>query len=521
MLRPTEILDALIASCAHSPVLTLGALLFVIVTAQTYRGKLINGPLEFPILGALPFLLYARNDILGAILDNCRLYKFKTWSVKWLGEPRFFMTTDPKNLEHILKTKFDNYPKGSNFASTLSDLLGSGIFTADGPHWKEQRQLFAHVFSERSFQGNIMSAFVESGVKLEAILASAAREGTTLDMFNLFNRFTLDSIGKIAFGVDIGSMGDPHHPFAAAFDEAQATVDERFFTPGWRLLTPFLPRERALKASITTMNEFCAALIKDRRACTGEELEGRTDVLSRAMCMEDPDTPGVYPYRGNDGALRDIILNFLIAGRDTTAQALSWCVLKVSSHPGVEEALVEEARRVMGGGGGTPTTPTTSPTTPTYELVEKQLRYTRATVLETLRLCPSVPKDLKVALHRDVLPDGTVVPPGCQVAYLPHAMGRSPEIWGEDAERFDPGRFVRTPNPSPWAFPVFNGAGPRACLGQRMALVEACFVVASIYGKFSLQLAPLEQGAPGGCPHQDSLTLPMKKGLHVTVALRR
>jgi cytochrome P450 len=263
------------------------------------------------------------------------------------------------------------------------------------------------------------------------------------------------------------------------------------------------------------MDAFCATLIKDRRGCTVGDLEGRTDVLSRAMCMEDPERPGCFPYRDNDAALRDIILNFLIAGRDTTAQALSWCVLKVACHPGVEEGLAEEAARVMGGRSTTPTT-----TTPTYELVEKHLRYTRATVLETLRLCPSVPKDLKVAVERDVLPDGTVIPPGAQVAYLPHAMGRSVAIWGEDAERFDPERFVRTPNPSPWAFPVFNGAGPRACLGQRMALVEACYVLARIYGKYSLRLSPLEQGAPGGCPYQDSLTLPMKRGLLVTVAVR-
>ena len=470
-----------------------------------YRGKFgVSGPFEWPIFGALPFLLSNRHDILRGILTYSRLYNFKTWTVKWIGEPRFFMTCDPRNLEHILKTNFPNYPKGENFRHTLTDLLGNGIFNSDGQQWKDQRHLFANIFSERSFQTTIMNAFIEGGEKLEKILDEAATTGTTLDVFALFNRFTLDSIGKIAFGADIGSLDDANHPFAAAFDEAQVTVDLRFFTPGWRFLAPFLSRERRLKVALNTMNDFCNGLIAERRRC--KDLAERRDVLSRAMCMEEPE--GTFPYRDNNGALRDIILNFLIAGRDTTAQALSWAILQVASHPAVEEELAGEALSL-------PTFP------PPFEAVEKQLRVARSVTLETLRLFPSVPKDIKLCSKGDTLPDGTYIPSGTTVVYLPYVMGRSKELWGEDAPRFDPQRFITSPNPSPWKFPVFNGAGPRQCLGQRMAIVEACFVLSSIYRKFHLELDPLSQAAPDGCPYQDSLTLPPARGVRVKVRRRK
>ena len=157
---------------------------------------------------------------------------------------------------------------------------------------------------------------------------------------------------------------------------------------------------------------------------------------------------------------------------------------------------------------------------PPFESVEKQLRFARAVTLETLRLYPSVPKDIKTCISSDTLPDGTWVPSGASVVYLPYVMGRSPELWGEDCCKFDPQRFISTPNPSPWKFPVFNGAGPRTCLGQRMAIVEACFVLSSIYRDYHLELDPLEQAAPGGCPYLDSLTLPLARGVRVKVSRR-
>lgn len=513
MLRPTELLSFAAAHFVAHPVLYV-LLLLALWAARNSRLGAPPGPFELPILGALPFLLRHHADILTGVLAQSRAASFKTWSVKWLGEKRFIMTTSPKNLEYILKTRFENFPKGPTFNSTLADLLGRGIFASDGPRWKRQRQLFSHIFSEQSFRSVIVESFAENGVVLEKVLRAAAESGEPLDMQSLFHRFTLDSIGKIAFGLSLGTLERPSAEaagFAAAFDAAQAVVESRFFTPGWRGLKCCLRRERALPAHLATLHRFCDGLIRARREAG--DCGARTDVLSRAMALRDDDT-GALLFGDDDAALRDILLNFLIAGRDTTAQALSWAVLCVARAGGaVAQALAEEGAAVPQDNPNRFFVP--------FEAVGRDLRYAKAVTLETLRLFPSVPKDLKEALQADTLPDGSRVPAGALVAYLPYVMGRSEELWGANAESFMPERFMPpAPPPSPWLLPAFNGAGPRTCLGQGMALVEASFVLALIYRRFTLTLCPAEQGAPGGVALQNSLTLPQARGVTMRVGLR-
>ena len=499
MLRPSELLSQALAHAAQHPAAALLLLALLLATLRAAHGKYfpqwLPGPLELPIIGALPWLLRNRHDVLGAILAVSRSASFKTWTVKWLGAPRYIMTTDPRNLEHVLKTNFANYPKGAHFNGTLADLLGAGIFVSDGEQWKAQRHLFASLFTERSFNTVVLAALHARGGALEAALARAAAARAPIDLFHLHNRFTLDAIGSIAFGLDIGSLANPAHPFAAAFDQAQQALDLRFFTPGWRALRALLPSERALAASIATMHGFCAELIAARRAEAPEARAARTDVLSRAMALEVPEGSGRFPFRDSDAALRDLILNFLIAGRDTTAQALSWAVLSVCSaqqrtgEGGAGERLAAEgallrARSSASGSSSGSASADAPAFTPSYESLEKELPYASAVMRETLRLFPSVPKDIKTALAADVLPDGTHVPAGATLAYLPYVMGRSPALWGADCEAFLPERFLGKPLPSAWRLPAFNGAGPRTCLGQRMALAEANFVLALVFSRF-------------------------------------
>ena len=133
---------------------------------------------------------------------------------------------------------------------------------------------------------------------------------------------------------------------------------------------------------------------------------------------------------------------------------------------------------------------------------------------EALRLHPSVPKDVKIARARDTLPDGTVVPAGCAVAYLPWVMGRLEALWGPTAGAFDPERFLGPQQPSSFLFTAFN-AGPRLCLGQHLALVEGAATLATLFRRFTFELAPGQNIAYG-----ESLTLPMAEGMKVFVKRR-
>jgi cytochrome P450 len=469
-----------------------------------------RGPFEYPIFGALGWVIKYRSDVLTGMMRLCQEYEWRTFSIKWFGERRMVITTDPACVEYVLKTNFDNYPKGNRFNTTLNDLLGNGIFAVDGEKWKAQRHLMSHVFTDRAFRTVILGAFIKHMRTMRTILDKAVHTGQSLDMQALLHRFTLDSIGEIAFGVSLHSLEDPDQPFVSAFDNGQAAIDLRFFTPGWRLCAlrrgrGCLRSEVVLDESINVLRNFTDRII-DERLKAGD-WNDRPDVLSRAMAAIDEKT-GKPLYRNNNNALRDIILNFMIAGRDTTAQALSWALFEIARAPTsvVSETLAQEARAIGAADDDW---------SPTYDSIAKELRFTKAVMMETLRLFPSVPKEWKEAKKNDTLPDGTQVYAGNILVYLPYVMGRRESLWGKDAALFNPSRFVDAPPVSPYKFTAFN-AGPRACLGQGMAMVEASFVLAGIFARYELTLSPPTQNV---IP-MDSLTLPQRRGVMMKVGMR-
>lgn len=493
-----------------------------------------------------------------------------TWTVKWPGSPRYFFLTSPANVEYVLRSNFDNFIKGPVFSNNLVKLLGkgegrvhstcayvilvkssnecllkcmrtcstgtsscgAGIFNSDGPQWQVQRKLAAHMFSRREFQENIMDAFHRHGVELEAILKAAVESGKPLDMQALFFRFTLvsalssqstlhansltpttqlpttsvctsfstlqDSIGDIAFGHTVGAMRDPNVPFARAFDLAQTIVERRFISPGWQLTELLNGSRSQLNAAVKVMDDYSLDLIVKRRAAG--DYATRRDLLSRFMSIVDEES-GVSPYLHDDAFLRDVVMNFMIAGRDTTGQCLAWAVYNLMRNPGVEQRVSAEAQEVLGN---------KSAASIDYETVNRGLRYTQAVLHETLRLYPSVPKELKQTVRDDTLPDGTFLPAGSFIAYLPWVMGRLESNW-EQPEVFNPERFTGDVRHSPYKFIAFN-AGYRTCLGQHMALVEASFVLGLIYRKYTLTALPGQQ-----VTYINSLTLPQAVGVTATV----
>jgi len=199
--------------------------------------------------------------------------------------------------------------------------------------------------------------------------------------------------------------------------------------------------------------------------------------------------------------LRDLVLNFLIAGRDTTAQALSWTLYCLAAHPEVEDKAREEVLDVCGDSG------------PLCYDDMNRLPYLQAVISESLRLYPSVPIDIKQAANDDTLPDGTFVPAGCAVMYNIFAMGRDKDIWGDDAEVFRPERWVEAKEPADvYDYPVFN-AGPRECLGKRLAQIEMKACLAALLPHVSLKLAvPADQ-----IKADAQLTIGMSSGLPMFV----
>ncbi|KAJ3368296.1 Protein kinase alk2 [Allomyces arbusculus] len=418
------------------------------------------------------------------------------------AQPRY-LTVDPRNVEHVLKTKFDNYIKGPGFIDHQHALLGGGIFNTDGDAWRVQRKAASMIFSVRNFRDHMLHVFSRHARTLVDKIDDVAAKGTVVDLHDWFHRFTLDGMAEIAFGSSIDSLtADAPLPFAVAFDRAQAITNKRMIMGiTQRRITEWLNGDgKRLRKYVQTTDEFAYRLIAKRRA--DPDAETANDLLARFLAMKKPGSTQGY----SDQELRDMIINFIIAGRDTTAQALSWTIFELTQHPCVVTAMRTEIARVL-------PTLTTDENDIGYDALTRDLVYARAVFSEALRLHPSVPEELKFAVQNDVLPDGTPVRAGEGVQWSPYTMGRLTELWGHDALEFKPERWIGedVQQPGPYKYPVFN-AGPRTCLGQQMAYLEGVACLVKLVAKFDFEVVDSNEVTFGM-----ALTLPMRDGLKVRV----
>ncbi|MCL7041901.1 hypothetical protein MKW94_009756 [Papaver nudicaule] len=209
--------------------------------------------------------------------------------------------------------------------------------------------------------------------------------------------------------------------------------------------------------------------------------------------------------------LRDIILNFIIAGRDTTAATLSWFLYRLCKHPHIQETIAQEVREAtklkdnMSFGDFAASM--------TEEAIGK-MQYLHAALSETLRLHPAVPMDPKICFSDDTLPDGFDVKKGDMVAYVPYAMGRMKFIWGDDAEVFRPERWLNNDgvfqNESPFKFTAFQ-AGPRICLGKEFAYSQMKIFSAVLLRFFRFKLVDQTKVVN----YRTMINLHIKDGLHL------
>jgi len=251
--------------------------------------------------------------------------------------------------------------------------------------------------------------------------------------------------------------------------------------------------EKKLQEAVKTINVLAKEVIRQRRKT---ELCSHKDLLSRFMsCVND------------ETYLKDIIVSFLLAGRDTVASALTTFFWLLAKHPEVESKIVVEAEGVIGG--------EKSKDISSFEELQ-QLQYLEAAAYESMRLYPPIQMDSKFCLEDDVLPDGSFVKRGTRVSYHPYAMGRLEEIWGLDCLEFRPERWLKNGvfcSENPFKYPVFQ-AGMRVCLGKEMALLELKSVAVSLLRRFHIELVAPHHCTPRFSP---GLTATLSCGLRVKV----
>ncbi|CAN6279073.1 unnamed protein product [Urochloa humidicola] len=487
------------------------AVLFACSAARNRLSGRPGAPMLWPVFGILPSLFaHLDGDIYAwGAAALARAGGTFPYRGMWGGGSSGVITSVPANVEHVLRSNFANYPKGPYYRERFVELLGDGIFNADGDAWRAQRRAAtAEMHSARflDFSSRTIADLVTG--RLVPLLESLSARGDVVDMQDVLLRFTFDNICEAAFGVDAGCLAGclPDVPFARAFERATELSLARFVTPPfvWKAKRALgVGSERALAEAARAVREFADRTVADRRAELRKlgSLSGRSDLLSRLMSSPPPaDRPEGY----SDEFLRDFCISFILAGRDTSSVALTWFFWLLASHPRVESRVLAD----IAGAAGTTTT----------------MDYLHAALTESMRLYPPVPADFKEALEDDVLPDGTAVRARQRVIYYTYAMGRDKSLWGPDALEFRPERWLDRRGAffaggaaaeSPYKYVVFN-AGPRLCVGKRFAYAQMKAVAAAVLGRFRVEVLP-GQEAP---KPKLNTTLYMKNGLMVRFARR-
>ncbi|KAI9491659.1 cytochrome P450 [Zychaea mexicana] len=427
-----------------------------------------------------------------------------------LGVERHIATIDPANTEHILKDNLQNYGKGPKFQEAFNDLFGHNIFDAYGDQWLHQKKAARLIFNAMYIRDHFTTVFVkELRYMIKGIFDVAAVNREPVNFHDLMFKFTLDSFVLLGFGVKInGLQQEDKVPFAESFDAILSNSLWRMVSPVWKLseaIKPILfPWQTSIKDHVKVVDNFAYEVIAKRKK---EMAEGQefTDLLSRFMNIRDETGEPL-----DEKILRDAILTFVVAGRDSTSVALSWTFYNLMLHPRIENKLFEEIKSHI-------TDEIESDPAALYEAIKK-MNYAHAVFYEVLRLYPSLPANTRYALKDDILPDGTHVRSGDSIVWGFYGQGRSTKVWGTDAKEFRPERWltpegeVRRETQAKW--PAFH-AGPRSCPGQKLATLESLVVIAMLLRRYKFNLVPDQE-----VTYTPTVTLVMHNGMKVFVEQR-
>ena len=416
------------------------------------------GPVGSWSFGCLSQLKNAPLDFLmGCARDHGDVVPFRV--AFWRG----VLVSHPELVRYVLSGNAGNYTKKNIHYHLLKPVAGEGLLTGEGERWEQHRQVVHQVFHADRV-ALLADTVTETLGRLLESWRSSARRGELIDVNREMAHLTLQVAGRTLLGADLT-------PDLVEIDQAFTRLNEQF---GQWSLSSFLPAlptrtNRRARDALRTLDRVAARILAERSTDVGDGADA-VSLLLRAYVSERS-TP--QNTRRSVRALRDEIVTLLVAGYETTASVLTWAWYLLAHHPSVQQKLFEELDTVLCG---------QSP-----GLAElRRLPYTRAVLLETMRLYPPVWIMSRTPVTEDRIGD-CVVPAGWLVFLSPYVTHRLRSFW-EHPEAFHPDRFLpgTTPNGASHAYFPF-GAGPRACIGARFAVLEAELVLAGVAQRYAVR----------------------------------
>ncbi|XP_022132569.1 alkane hydroxylase MAH1-like [Momordica charantia] len=475
-------------------------------------------PWNWPLVGMTPTVAYhihRVHDRMTEVLNQTGCtFLFRSL---WFSNLDFLLTVDPSNIHHILSSNFERYPKGPD-SKYIFDIFGDAIINSDFDSWKSKRRV-AHSLVRRD---NFLRFLEESTMKkvkegVVSVLESVCENGSVLDFQDLFQRFSFDCTCMLVTGFDFNSLSIdfPQVPFSKAMDDVEEVIFLRHLIPKslWELQKKLqIGQPKRLKEACEIIDQTIENLLALKRESLQKEEPAQGADLITSYMINDKLEEEDGNFEENDKFLRDTLLNFMIAGRDTVSSALSWFFFCVSNNPTVEAKIREELKSSIPKNEACDQWRIFS-----MEEVDK-LVYFHGALCEALRLYPPIPLQHRVSTQHDTLPSGHIINPKTKLVFSLYALGRMRQVWGKDCEEFKPERWISEKGsikhvPS-YKFLAFN-AGPRTCLGKQVAFTEMKMAAAAIIHNYNIIQELGHEVVPNS-----SIILHMKHGFKVKVTKR-
>jgi len=380
--------------------------------------------------------------------------------ISMLGKP-WFVVSHPDDVETIL-VKQARVMGRDDYVDILKRTLGLGLLTSDGELWKRQRKLMSQAFVPKRIHGYgaAMARVTDAGLR-------SWRDGQEINIHQELSRLTMEVVSDVLFGTSVSG-----HDVDAVRD-AMETINE-FYANSPEAVTKLpawvpTPRNLRMKRAIERIDRLIYEIIARRRSG-----EPREDLLGVLLAAQDDDGSGM-----TDQQLRDEAITLFLAGHETTALALSHTLYLLSKHPEVERKLQAELTSVLGD------------RLPTADDV-RSLVYVDRVLKESMRLYPPAWTTGREA-EEDIELRGTRIPKGAQVLLSQWIVHRDPRFF-PNPEGFDPDRWApeRAKGLPKFAYFPFGG-GPRVCIGNHFAVMEATLMLAIILQRFRVELLPTQR----------------------------
>jgi cytochrome P450 len=411
------------------------------------------GPRGLPILGVL---LALRRDptgvFMGAALRYGEIVHLR------IGAQHAFLITNPGDIRHVLQDNARNYHK-SPLYDRLRQQLGNGLLVSEDDVWLRQRRIAQPAF-QRHRVAQLADVMADAARDVAAAWRSVASGGGAVDVDEEMMRLTRTVVLRTLLGGDLG-------PFATKVDAAWAIVNQHIGDSFWsfgltdRLPTPTTRRFQAARAVVQGAVDYVIGQRRRTRASA-------SDLLSMLLSARDEETGETM----TDEQVKVEVTTFLLAGQETTALALTWSWYLLSTHADARRRLEDEIDMALKG------------RPPEYADLPN-LPYTRMVIDESMRLYPPAWGISRQALRDDEL-GGYRLPRGWLALVIPYVLHRLPAYW-EHPDVFDPARFSpeRSASRPKFVYLPF-GAGPRQCIGNHFALIEAQVILATLAQRYRL-----------------------------------